>query len=263
MRNSTSHLQSSTRSAEWTPNWLESITTGALGLAVATLPLAYGYGNASHFLEPAQHVFILVILLGMAGLGWQVACTGTARFYFSGVQAWGLGVVAGTALLHALVRVPDVPRTVLLLIMGLVWPSIVALAVRGHGRPWLVSALVVGVLSQSVLAGCQFLTSNGPRSLATTGTLFNAGSLGNYLAAVLPWLLGMVAGERHVSRRETDRHWGRAYFYCYCATAALAGGALALTSARAAWLGALVGPGWCWGAGRVRGLEVGSGGQAG
>lgn len=220
-------------------------TVGAVGLAVVGLPIAYGHRKAMHFLETDEHLFVAAALLGLAGIGARLALPGGQRpWYGNRVQAGGLAVVAGTTALHALAGVADAPRTVLLLLLGLAWPSVAAVAVHSRARPWLAGAVGVAVLAQSGLAGYQFWAAGAHRSLAATGTLFNAGSLGNYLALALPWLVG--AARAAVPDPPVKQRVQRLF---YAVTAGLAAGALALTGARAAWLGALAGVGLVTGRG--------------
>lgn len=217
----------------------KTVLLGGVLLGVIGLPIAYGHRKAGHFLETDEHLFVAVALVGLAGIGARLALPGGPRLWHGNrVQAGGLAVVTGTTALHALAGVADAPRTVLLLLLGLAWPSVAAAAAHGRARPWLAGAVGVAVLAQSGLAGYQFLAAATHRSLAATGTLFNAGSLGNYLALALPWLVGVARGAGPAPSGKQ-----RVQYAFYAATAGLAAGALALTGARAAWLGALAGVG--------------------
>lgn len=214
-------------------------------MVLTGLPLAYGYRRLLRFSEAERQLFIGAGLLGL--LGWQCVATARGQSFRLAVgksQLTGLGFVGVSALGHGLCRIADAPRVVELLVVSLLWPTVAAAGVRGAGRPVVVAALVASALVQSALAWAQFCTAPTHRSLATVGTLFNAGILGNYLGLLLPWLMGLCWEARRLLPGEPARR-GPAHtnYWFLLGASLLVAGALLLTSARAAWLGALVGGG--------------------
>lgn len=246
--------------------WVPRATAALVGFGMVALPLAYGYRKAMHFLETDEHLFVAVVLVGLAGLGARLVLAGGQQpLYGSWVQVWGLVLVASTVLLHTLAGVPNSSRIVLLLLLSLAWPSVAASVLYSRYRPWLMGVVGVAVLGQSGLAGYQFLSADY-QSLAARGTLFNAGILGNYLALALPWLLGVTMETYRTARGQASSN--RFSYVFYLATTLLAAGALTLTGARAAWLGSLAGAGVVVGrewarplAGRIRHWWAGQAGR--
>lgn len=221
--------------------YLEIIIVVSVLLVLVFLPIAYSYTKKNPFLEADYYLWLLSVLLGLTGLIWQLLATGSLNFYITQVQGWGLALVALTGLLHKLIGVPDVSHVVLLLVLGLVWPSVASVAVRSRLRPWVEVALGLVLLGQGVLAAYQFAMDGAHRSLAVTGTLFNAGSLGNYLALALPWLLSIVTSAYQTINNKSNTYFLHYKYLFYLLVTGCVMGVLLLTGARAAWLGALTG----------------------
>ena len=210
----------------------------------------------------------------MSLLALQLVSAGKIQVYFNKAQIGGLIFLTGTILLHLLTQVADVPRVVWLLVLALLWPSIAAMVVHSRVRPWLGILTGLTVLTQGGVAGYQFLLSEHYRSTLITGTLFNAGNLGNYVAVALPWLLSMAISTYQAAKKKgsltnpvecgwktaSTQRWAhiprdlsknqkklgnnwlgyyRSGFYLLTTVAAT--GILLLSGARAAWVGALVG----------------------
>ena len=230
----TSHLK-------WGAPRLEIGIVVSVLLVLMLLPVAYGYTKKILFLEVDYYLLLIGVLLGLTGVTWQLLATGSLNFYINRLQGWGLALVALTVLLHRLVGVPDVSHVVLLLVLGLAWPSVASVAVRSRLRPWVEVVLGLVLLGQGTLAVYQFITDDAHRSLAVKGTLFNAGSLGNYLALALPWLLSIVTSAYRIISNKPNTYWTRYRYWFYLAVTGCVIGALLLTGARAAWLGAIPG----------------------
>jgi len=208
------------------------------------LPTFYHKYRISPFIEYDQHLLVLLVSIGSVIFLLYFLSNSSKSIIISDLQIVIIVGLLFILVIHKISGIQDDYRVVQIIILLII--LLYMLRYSLNIKPSIINylfLLFIPVLYESTKGIFQFFTeSNDITFLSTKGSLFNSGTLGNYICSFLPLIFGWTLDQYYNSIKKNNKYILNVFkIYFGISTIAISIICLLLTYARAAWLGSILG----------------------